>query len=79
MNKLIFKEANEDRVVYRYYPNGGEAFGEVEYFFKTKESRVVRRSVEDDTGHFGHKAASKIKTVITEEDVMPRSFTQAWG
>ena len=78
MNKLIFREANEERVIYKYYPNGGESFGEVEYSFGSKEARILRKADNDETGNFAHKALTKVKSVIAEEDAMPRSFTQAW-
>jgi len=81
VNKFIFKEANEVRVIYRYYPNGGEFSGEIEYSISNKQSKILKKAEDDDTGYFARKAQMKVVEKLSEcidANKLPLKFSQAW-
>jgi hypothetical protein len=78
MNKLVLKEMSGDKVVYRYFPNDGTHFGEIEYLFSSMEAVVLSKASGDETGYFAENALTKIKKVIKDEKALPLDFVQAF-
>jgi len=81
MIQYRLKEMNEDRVVYCYFPDGGEDFGELEYIFVSEQANVLRRAINDNTGHYARKGTLKVAEKVKEgigANRMPLKFSQAW-
>jgi len=77
MNVLVLKVMNENRIVYLYYPNGHETFGEIEYLFSEKCAHVSKKADDDEFGHFAHKAKRRVEEFV-EENNLPMKCCQAW-
>ena len=78
MTVLKLKKMNEGgSVIYKYYPNGEQDFGEIEYQLETKECRVLFKAVTDETGHFARESVKKIKKTLDSSKSLPIRFIQA--
>jgi hypothetical protein len=77
VNRLILKEMNDNRIIYLYYPNGGEAFGEVEYLFSEKQAHISKKAKDDETCYFANKAVLKVEKYV-EGNTLPLKAVQAW-
>lgn len=81
MNKLRLKEATQAYVVYLYYPDGDNAYGEIRMNVGDKEAVVIARADlgnEITSGSYAFKAAKAVKECVEERNY-PVEFTQAWN
>jgi hypothetical protein len=80
MNRLILVLFDGKTVLYKYYPEDGEFFGEIEFSISSNEVTIISKSEDDDTGFYARKAVSKIKEIMDgERRSLPLNFIQAWG
>jgi hypothetical protein len=78
MNKLKLKEYTSKHIIYQYIPEGAGEPGEVMFDMLTGGIKVMKRAQNDEFGTYGHKASSKIKQIVAEDNLLPREFIQAW-
>jgi hypothetical protein len=55
MNQLVLKEMNDQRLIYLYYPEGEDAFGEIEYLFSEQRARIAKKAANDESGYLRTK------------------------
>jgi len=79
MNRLVLSFFDGERLIYKYYPEGKEFFGEIEFLFNVREATVSRKAENDETGSYGRKATIKVENIIEGKKELPRDFIQAWG
>jgi hypothetical protein len=77
MNKLKLKEANQERVIYLYQPEGRGAFGEICATNNDDEVKILIRADEDETGYYGRMACTKVKEFLEKKN-LSMEYTQAW-
>ena len=80
MNKLKLKEATQDYVVYLYYPDGNEEYGEIRMNVGDEEALVITRvDLGNDitSGRYAFSAAKAVKERVLKRNY-PVEFTQAW-
>ena len=80
MNKLKLKEATQDYVVYLYYPDGNEEYGEIRMNIGDEEALVITRAdLGNDvtSGRYAFSAAKAVKERVIKRNY-PVEFIQAW-
>ncbi|MCL2086062.1 MAG: hypothetical protein FWH05_00510 [Oscillospiraceae bacterium] len=80
MNKLKLKEATQAYVIYLYYPDGKDKYGEIRMDIGDEEANVTTRADlgnEITSGSYAFKAAKAVKECVQERN-FPLEFTQAW-
>ena len=81
MVDLRLKERNKEKIIYRYYPNGKEDFGEISYSFETKEV-VVEKVCKGESIERYSMCRSFAKRAIerfAENNEFPEYKMVAWG
>ena len=80
MNILKLKEATQDYVVYLYYPDGNEEYGEIRMNIGDEEAIVITRAYVDNeitSGRYAFSAAKAVKERVIKRNY-PVEFIQAW-
>ena len=80
MNKLKLKEATQTYVIYLYYPDGNDEYGEIRMNIGDEEAFVITRAdLGNDitSGRYAFSAAKAVKECVIERNY-PVEFTQAW-
>jgi hypothetical protein len=76
MNILILKEYSDDRIVYKYQPEGKGECGEVIYLFEDGTAKVARLA-ENESAWYSGMATRKVEEFVKKKN-LPLDFTQAW-
>ena len=73
----MMNQKSNDKIVYLYYPDGHERYGEIEYIFSLQQAHVARKADNDESGYFAHKATRKVEECVGKNN-LPLRYTQAW-
>ena len=81
MVELRLKERNEEKITYRYYPNGEDEFGILSYSFITKELTEEKVCKGDKFGAYDmcKSFAKRAIRLFAEENEFPEYEMVAWG
>ena len=72
----MLKEITQEHVVYTYYPEGKNAFGEIKIRIVDRRTNIMQ-SENDEYGRYANKAKKAILEFVDREN-FPLRFTQAW-
>lgn len=78
MNLLKLFEANQERVIYSYQPDGEGEPGQVAYLFADGKASVLRTAPDDTGGRYAFKACKRVEECIQKNN-LPIKFIQAWN
>jgi hypothetical protein len=73
LNRLELKEANQQYVIYLYYPEDNGTFGEIRMNIGDEDAVVISHSSDDGAGRYAFKATKAVKECVKE-----RNFPLEW-
>jgi len=78
MLELRLLVQTETKIIYRYYPEMKEEYGEVEYNFISREYRILKLASNDSHKRYAFHAISRIDKYV-EKDSFENYDIVAWG